>query len=332
MTNDDSFNGNIIFDKDYVLVILEKYLPIKNGGKISDLKIEKTNLDKIHSFMAKYLIKSTSSITELLAYGVIREEKTNLLIYESMKLANKNRITKQMPIYYDKHNDILFYLGVQGTELLQYIQENLAINDQLIKDIGKKLAMLHIIPIPVDFYVSEFKLVYSTIDPANIFSDKKTDEKWQFQDKIKNLFTKIVVLKDRLPSDKTICFSHGDFHPGNVIVERGNTTISIIDYSSVCLANYCLDLGIFLQQLQFMCEKFIPQDEIMRFQKIFLESYFEKRKIEMDISIRNNIYLFQALSSLHVAVFLLSTDNKEDLANRSISQAEEFLENIIHSF
>ena len=81
-----------------------------------------------------------------------------------------------------------------------------------------------------------------------------------------------------------------------------------------------------------MCEKFIPQDEIMRFQKIFLESYFEKRKIEMDISIRNNIYLFQALSSLHVAVFLLSTDNKEDLANRSISQAEEFLENIIHSF
>ncbi len=77
---------------------------------------------------------------------------------------------------------------------------------------------------------------------------------------------------------KNFCLTHGDFHPGNVLIQ--GSKIKFLDFGSAGLAERLTDVGNFLMQTELMLRlKFYPpsQKMIQKIQKIFLKNYFGRK-------------------------------------------------------
>ena len=121
------------------------------------------------------------------------------------------------------------------------------------------------------------------------------------------------------------CLVYGDYHPENVILTSLDTNkIKMIDFTDVALGDPMLDLGSFLQQLDFMGHRFFSRAKVNYEKEYFVTSYFGQKLENIPPEFFPRINLYQAWVALRTAAFLFYM-HKNDSVNFLIDEVEKYL-------
>lgn len=211
------------------------------------------------------------------------------------------------PLWYDEQIMAVFYIGVGGDNLLEYIK-NGYLNEEAIANIARGLKKFHALKVnhAINLLPHYFNLGF--LDPTNVLGRPYNQTRELRQD-ILNQFAKLSALKEKLIQPGEQCLAHGDFHPENVIVNRfDNKQLAFIDFSEVCLAPPYYDIASFLEQLNFMTLEYLNPNVYEKMEKIFLVNYFGAGKIAEEI--KNKINLYKAWTALKSAVYFMIFDDE----------------------
>ena len=241
-------------------------------------------------------------------------------IFTILKISYKKQITSQKPLFYDNDTQALFYEGVRGDNLFSHIEQGHEIKN-FIKQSAIKLAHLHQLKPPKT--LKKFTISKKILDSAGILNKNNTI----LIEQRKTIIKLFKIIKQEFNNLKINSqqkyFVHGDFHPENIIISQTGE-INLIDFTDAVISDYCQDLGSFLQQLGYMTGNQYSKRQIDNYQKLFISSYFNIRKIKYNQNIENKINLFQAWNALRSS-FLLSSYNRKKDTIRLIKQTEKFL-------
>ena len=113
-----------------------------------------------------------------------------------------------------------------------------------------------------------------------------------------------------------------------IINKFNNHQLAFIDFSEVCLAPVYYDLASFLQQLEFMTLNYLPPAEYQDFEYLFLNTYFDRQKI--DQSIKDKINLYKSWTALKSTVYFMIFDDKinRHFAEYLLTQSEDYLKQV----
>lgn len=83
---------------------------------------------------------------------------------------------------------------------------------------------------------------------------------------------------DKLPEGSTLC--HGDFHPGNILISRGNAFV--IDFMNICHGDFLYDIArtVFLVEYTPVPVEANDRDMLLRFKKTLSDLYL----VQMNVS------------------------------------------------
>ncbi len=86
---------------------------------------------------------------------------------------------------------------------------------------------------------------------------------------------------DRLPDGNTLC--HGDFHPGNILLNQGTT--GIIDFMNICHGHHLYDVArtVFLVQYTPVHEEGEMGEQIRQFKKSLADLYLTQMQVTRDM-------------------------------------------------
>ena len=82
---------------------------------------------------------------------------------------------------------------------------------------------------------------------------------------------------NKLPDGNALC--HGDFHPGNILISNGNTTV--IDFMNVCHGNFLYDIArtIFLVEYTPVPAELGDREAVLRFKKTLADLYLTQMNV-----------------------------------------------------
>ena len=243
-----------------------------------------------------------------------------------------SKLPTTTPLFYSKQFRAMFYLGVPGKNLQEYIKEH----PKKIKDIiiltAELIAKFHQIKInPEKHNFNHNNSDIETVTPGIKYSIGRLSEKAPENiSQIKKLF-EIINTFDKQNSSNKKYLIHGDFHPENIIIHNENPLeITIIDYTDICVSDFARDLGNFLHQLKYMTSRFNPTlaKNLPEFEKSFLNAYFKKVGIKPTPEIKKRIAFYSAWTALRNTIFFLIKKFKEtEEAKKSINSAYKYLDN-----
>lgn len=253
-------------------------------------------------------------------------------MFNAMKLAYDNgfksgKILVPRPLWYIEDLEALFYVAVDGDNLLMHIKNGARV-DKTIKKSAGFLARFHQIKPPSSIKLEKCEFDWKYFDPTNILEMEKNKDH-EYTKKILEYYKKLEKHFKKLDRSK-FEISHGDFHPENIMINRFDSSqVAIIDFSEACLAPYTFDVGSFLQQLRFMTLAYdITADKFDNWKKIFLNEYFSRRGIELNNEIEKEINLFQARTSLKSAIYYMVYKTQYKHVKILLDRTGEFLKKL----
>lgn len=223
------------------------------------------------------------------------------------------------PLWYLPELMAAFYIGLPGDNLLEHIKNNY-LNLTTIKKIANGLSKLHDIPKPKSFKLKKHDFSPVFLDPTNVIGRPYNAHTRLAQDVLAQ-FKQLKQAKKKLIKG-AYAFSHGDFHPENVIINKfNNNQVVFIDFSEVCLAPVYFDIASFLQQLEFMTLSYLSPKAYAQIEYVLLSSYFNRKHLDTPLLDRINLYKsWTALkSSVYFMIFEDATKRRfaEELLTRS---------------
>ena len=245
-------------------------------------------------------------------YAISFSDHGRKKMYQAMVLAYEHKFGQgeavvPKPLWYEEETMTLFYLGVPGDSLLEHLKNGHLDLDN-IKKVAHALKNLHAIKTPKNIFGGhEFSLRH--LDPTNIL-----ERSYNLGDPLKpEIIKQLAVLnslKGKIIQEKNV-FSHGDFHPDNIIINRFNSSqIVFIDFSEVCLAPPYYDIASFLEQLEFMSLGYLDRRRCRQVENFFLAAYFGDKKLTPELVAKINLY--KSLITLKNSVYaLIFTDIHE---------------------
>ena len=86
---------------------------------------------------------------------------------------------------------------------------------------------------------------------------------------------------DKLPDGDTLC--HGDFHPGNIIINNGHTMV--IDFMNICRGDYLYDVArtAFLVQYTPVPEGTDNKEMLIQFKKTLTDLYLKEMNVKREM-------------------------------------------------
>jgi len=339
MTNQEKQIPNLIKDEQYLMDLFQQR--IKNidsqGDKILRIDnhfVKKHFDDKFFHFVL-YNNITLKTITGLrkryiilcISFSGHKRQK----MYQALELIyqhgfSKGDIIVPKPLWYIDELMAAFYIGVPGDNLLEHIK-NGYLDLKLIKKIAQGLAKFHQIVPPKNLKLKKHSFAPVYLDPTNIIHRDYNKNTLLAKDVLAQ-FKKLKKLQSTLIKSNYF-FSHGDFHPENVIINRfNNNQIIFIDFSEICLAPIYYDIASFLQQLQFMTSSYLSIEEYKQIEYTFIATYFNNQKI--DQTIMNKINLYKAWTSLKSVIYFMIFEDKanRDFAEYLLTQSEDYLRQI----
>lgn len=221
------------------------------------------------------------------------------------------RVTK--PLFFLPEQKAFFYESSPGRSFFYFFTQNpqadLSHALRLIAGWVKKLHELEYNP---HFKWPVFDILDMVPPPSRFLEDFMTNDKKQGK-----LVDKLVkdMVKAKKSFDKKIKKSliYGDYHPENVVIKSLEAKdLEMIDFTDIALGDPMMDLGTFLQQLDFMGHNFLSRQEMNSYKRYFVESYFKKNFDQVDIEFINRINLYQSWTALRTAVFLFYMKDVEN--------------------
>ena len=252
-------------------------------------------------------------------------------MYQALELVYKHGfdqgdvITPQ-PLWYVDKLMAVFYIAVPGDNLLEHIK-NGYLDLSTIKKIATGLSQLHDIKKPAALELKKHDFSPVFLDPTNVINRSYNTDTKLAKDVLAQ-FDRLKAARKKLIKGDYI-FSHGDFHPENVIINRYfNNQLVIIDFSEVCQAPIYYDIASFLQQIKFMTFSYLSPEEHDQIEYMFLSTYFKQTKIDQYIKDRINLY--KAWTALKSAVYFLIFEDKINrrFAEYLLTQSEDLYRQI----
>ncbi len=231
----------------------------------------------------------------------------------------KGNLTIPRPLFFSKEFNSIFYRGAEGAHLYHYIRNNdLPEVERITAQTAEWFAKLHSLPVKNAYnFNPENSRIKTVIPGADHILERINDDYPQYSEIYKKAYDIFIANEENfLSSTKQRWLIHGDAHPENVI-KMSKRKIAMIDFTDLCLSDFARDIGSFLQQIEFMCNRKIDDKSFAQKMKdVFLENYLNNVQIKMDEFLRKRIDNYYNWTSMRTATFFLLRDkNEQDRAH-----------------
>lgn len=326
----EKINMNIIyqlFDEQYVIKLFkDKALPCyPDFAAIKKIEIQphkKLIWDETYHVVLEFkttFITRGNKIKKLPIFCTAHSDEPRKNVYNGLKFLwdngfAKGNLTIPHPLFYSNRFHATFYRGVKGKTLYQFIkQKNYFEIERIAARAAGWFAKLHGLPAETAKNFNKENSRVATVIPGSKHILSEIKEKYpRYYPAYRQIYEIIdSAEKQFLNSTKQRWLIHGDAHPENVI-KISEKKLAVIDFTDLCLADFARDIGSFLQQLEFMIQRKINDQEfINRVKTIFLENYFNSAKIKLSGSLEKRINNYYNWTALRTATFFLLKDNEE---------------------
>lgn len=324
-----------VFIKDCLNQNLAKYYPDFVEVQKLDLHAYKKHMGKtsavfVVGYKVEYLAKDKSlQKIKLVATGhsdgsrKLAFAKLNYL-YNHGFSSGKYLVTK--PLFYLEENLAFVYEASIGHRLFSFFKADEYLNLANAMNLSAAwVRKLHQLEINESFTWPKFSVHHIGPSVQKFFTDiinhnevlgKRVEKMLADIKQHEELFDKS--LKPRLV--------YGDYHPENVILTSLEAKqIKMIDFTDVALGDPMVDVGSFLQQLDFMGHRFFSRAKVNYEKEYFVTSYFEQKFEEIPLEFFPRINLYQAWVALRTAAFLFYM-HKDDSVKFLLDEVEQYLD------
>ncbi len=303
-----------VLEESYIRKIFEKkkkdYFPSLKNKKISKIEIERVSpVWYTKTCLSKYKVFFSDSSFKTIR-GSARVDISNRKIFEIMRCLyengfNKGKFQVPRPLDYIHKTNLLLYDEAEGAPLALILEKG-QLTSRILKDIAEFLFKLH-----------SFKKIRRRAKIKKLKDYEKTFKR------INNMFpklrTEIVPLKkinflnDLLEGSS---FIHGDFYPGNIIVNHNK--IFMIDFDKAGRGSFLEDLSSLSASFEFpkyVWHLNISAKERKKFKQTFLMAYAEAGNMDYSI-LRKKLKKFSIKTFLkplyHITDFAWNSWDKID--------------------
>lgn len=316
-----------LFDEQYVINLLTKEVLPKYPDfcDISNVGI-KAHKNGIWDYTYHVVIEFTTTfITQdgkkvvLPIFCSAHSEEPRKNVYNALKFLwakgfGNGYLTVPHPLFYSDYFRGTFYRGVEGNHLYHYIREKkLEDVENITAKAASWFAKLHNLETKE---ANNFNKENSRIE--TIFPGVK-HVLWRIKEDYPKYLSAMEKIYDRIIHDENSFLNsteqrwyvHGDAHPENII-KMGKKKIAVIDFTDLCLSDFTRDIGTFLQQVEYMCNRKIQNTDFSeKIKDIFLQNYFKSSKIKLDNSVQKRIDIYYNYTAIRTANFFLLKDKPE---------------------
>jgi 3',5'-nucleoside bisphosphate phosphatase len=238
--------------------------------------------------------------------------KKTKFLYEHGFGQGRYRVTR--PLFFLKEQMAFFYEASIGRSLFYFFTQDpkadLCPSLTLAAGWIKKLHRFDTGKYKYDW--PTFKISDMTPKPSKFKVDFSNQDKKQGKIVI-GLTDDMVELENKFRKRMDKIIIYGDYHPENIIIRHlESKTLEMIDFTDLAYGDPMMDLGTFLQQLDFMGHNFISREQINKYKTFFISTYFKKSFEEIDIEYISRINLYQAWTALRTAIFLFYMKDVEN--------------------
>ncbi len=304
-------------------VLMPKYPVFEKITKISITTPKKHIwIDDYYHVVIKYrvfFLMTNKKRKRLTFYAVAHSSELRKNVYDILRFLwthdfNKGYLTIPHPICYSKHFNASFYRGVDGHHLFYYMLRNDLVEvEKIVKKTAKWFAKLHKLDRFPEIGVNHKNNRISTVVPGINSIFYKMDKLYpEFIDNFKKVYNIIILKEDKHFRDSDDrCLVHGDAHPENII-RMSEKKLAFIDFSDMCWGDFTRDLGTFLQQLEYMMPRGEENEKfVIKMKDTFLDTYFEKRGVELTEDIRDRIDNYYDWTMLRTATYFFIKEDRE---------------------
>jgi len=242
-----------------------------------------------------------------------RKNAFNALTYINKNAPKKDNIFLPNPLFFDDEYGAFFYQGIEGKNILHYIEKKEFDLTEYLESTAELIAYLHEVPTEKaeNFNPENSRIKTVVPGPENFLPKIKKLFPEKFS-QIKENFDRLAKLDQENMDDKIKpCLIHGDFHPENIIINEKYGKFSIIDFTDICLADWARDLGSFIQQLSYMSKGSRTDEESEKNKNLFIDTYLKMRKIDKSEEISKRINMYKTWSALRSAIYFLIKGDPE---------------------
>lgn len=241
-------------------------------------------------------------------------------------------LTIPKPLFYSEDFEGVFYEGVEGINLYQFIRvKDKEKVEEIIPKAAEIFARLNNMPINNAYNFNKENSRIKTVIPGAEHIIKRIEEKYPEYTKLYQEAYEYFIKKeeDFFSNKDEKWLVHGDAHPENVIRMSGDK-IALIDFSDMCLSDFARDLGCFSQQIEFMImRKICDQDYAEKIKKMFFDNYAKFAKIKIDNNLQERIDVYYYWTAVRTATyFLLKDDPEPQRASSLLAQVEKKLKKL----
>lgn len=235
-------------------------------------------------------------------------------VYEALRFLwhhdfDKGGATIPHPLFYSDYFRATFYEGVRGDNLYHFIKiRDRAEIERIVDEAAAWFAKLHRLPVQGTESFRHNSRIKNIVPGVGHILEKIKEKHPEYYDRAKTIYERLIAGEEKfLDGTEKRWLVHGDAHPENII-KTGDAEIGVIDFTDLCLSDFARDLGGFLQQVEYMCERKIGDAGFCEnIKKIFLESYLKHAKIDLDPSLKERIDLYYNWTAFRTAIFFLTS-------------------------
>jgi len=265
-------------------------------------------------------------VNKLDIYCSAHSDEPRRNVYDGLKYLWRNgfsqgNLTVPHPLFYSAYFKGVFYRGVKGQNLYQYIRvKDYQRIEEIIPRAAAWFAKLHKLPVKQARNFNADNSRIATVIPNVKYTlaeiKKKYPEYYSVYQKAYACFS--AREEEFLNSTADRWLIHGDAHPENII-KMGRKKLAVIDFTDLCLADFARDLGCFLQQFEYMSNRKIRDPRYAeKIKLLFLEEYFKNANIKLDPALQKRIDNYYYWTVLRTATFFLLRDKPEPVRGKKL--------------
>lgn len=230
------------------------------------------------------------------------------------------------PLFYLDEQFAFFYEAVLGRTFRKVMQEKPDQDFSVILDLAARwVKKMHDCPIDKENKFVSFDFSEMSPKPQR-FLDDMTKVYPELGKRLDSTFHRLADLKKKNFNTFPVSIIHGDYHPENIIVKKSEPDkIKVIDFTDLSLGDPMVDLGSFIQQIDFMGFECLSRANINKYKTIFLEYYFNKKFEDIDINDLNRINLYQAWVVLRTTLLLFYAKSASHPLGELIEEIDRYL-------
>lgn len=296
-----------------------------------DLKI-KSHYAKPSLIQGKLRFRSNGKTQTLKLRGSLSTHARGQIISDYMRFLHLNFFKSGnilVPRILFKAKDFFIYEEVEG-ETFYDLVERKKILKELISPIFKKAAIFlsHLHQIEPPFLLSEMttkqRFEQLKIYKENYKTQGISDNKYM------DLFNDFLEFWPLLENTHRQIL-HGDFHPVNMILSPDCETLTVIDFTSICLGDPAYDIGTFLSYSDLMLDYHFGKEFAKEQLKNFATFYSNPSPHIVEKDFEKRILIYQIFNYFHNIDFVVSNVSKNtDEARKTINWIIKKLKNALN--